>query len=148
MSENLPTIHCPLCGFEFEKKNTTCTHGCPLGKFCKLIRCPNCQYEFPEPSRPLSWLAGLLHPKLTLPRQNGRDLTQLEPGMTAEFVGMAAGAEGRGRSLAVYGLTPGSRFSLQQKHPAYVIRVGETELAIDADIARQILVKPVTPTSS
>jgi Fe2+ transport system protein FeoA len=41
----------------------------------------------------------------------------------------------------VYGLVPGSLLVLQQKRPAFVVRVGETELAIEADIAREILVK-------
>lgn len=132
-------LHCPLCGFEFEKTDTVCTHGCPLGKFCKLIKCPNCQYEFPEPSRPLRWLVKWFHPAQK--RAGALDLTQVEASETVEFAGMAPGAEGRGRALAVYGLTPGARFTLQQKRPSYVIRVGETELALDADIARQLLVK-------
>lgn len=141
MSETLVTMKCPLCGFEFEKANTTCTHGCPLGKFCKLIRCPSCQYEFPEPSQPLSWLARLLHPSAA-PAKGALNLTQVDAGAVIEFVGMAPGAEGRGRSLAVYGVTMGARLTLQQKRPAYVIRVGETELALEAEIARQILVQP------
>jgi Fe2+ transport system protein FeoA len=132
-------LHCPLCGFEFEKTNTVCTHGCPLGKFCKLIKCPNCQYEFPEPSRPLRWLAKWFHPA---PKRAGSlDLTQIEAGETVEFAGMAPGAEGRGRMLAVYGMTPGAKVTLQQKRPAFVLRVGETELALEGDIARQILVR-------
>lgn len=131
-------LHCPLCGFEFEKTDAVCTHGCPLGKFCKLIKCPSCQYEFPEPSHPLRWLAKWLHK----PAGAGAlDLTQLIAGETVEFVGMAPGAERRGRALAVYGMTPGARLTLQQKRPAYLVRVGETELALDADIARQIIVR-------
>jgi Fe2+ transport system protein FeoA len=134
-------LHCPLCGFKFEKANAVCTHGCPLGKFCKLIKCPSCQYEFPEPSRPLRWLARWLHAPPATP--GALDLTQIESGETVEFAGMAPGAEGRGRALAVYGMTPGARFALQQKRPAFVVRVGETELALDADIARQIVVRRV-----
>jgi DtxR family Mn-dependent transcriptional regulator len=133
------TLHCPLCGFKFEKTNTVCTHGCPLGKFCKLIKCPNCQYEFPEPSRPLRWLAKWFHPAQK--QVGGLDLTQVEAGETVEFAGMAPGAEGRGRALAVYGMTMGARLTLLQKRPAFLLRVGETELALDAEIARQIVVR-------
>jgi len=43
--------------------------------------------------------------------------------------------------LAVYGMTAGARVTLQQKQPSFVVRVGETELALEADIARQILVR-------
>lgn len=137
-----PQVQCPLCGFKFEKAAAVCHHGCPLGRFCKLIKCPSCQYEFPEPSQPLAWLARMLHPERKPPRLDGLDLTQLEPGQTAEFVGIITGAsDSRRHTLAVYGLVPGAQITLQQKRPAYVVRVGETELALDIDIAREILVK-------
>lgn len=45
--------------------------------------------------------------------------------------------------LATYGLIPGSRVRLMQKRPAYVIRIGETDLALDVDVARDILVRLV-----
>jgi Fe2+ transport system protein FeoA len=140
MNKKSDIFHCPLCGFKFKKENSECTHGCPLGKFCKLIKCPSCRYEFPETSRPLAWLAKLIHPTPASPRV-ALDLTQAEAGETVEFIGMLLGAESRGRALAVYGVTPGAQITLQQKRPSYILRVGETELAIDADIARQILVR-------
>jgi len=42
-------MKCPLCGFEFEEKETE--KGCPMHKNCGLSLCPNCGYEFvpPEP---------------------------------------------------------------------------------------------------
>lgn len=142
MSAKPTLLHCPLCGFEFEKTESVCTHGCPLGQFCKLIRCPNCHYEFPEPARPVRWLARWFHrPR---PRPGALDLTQLDDGETVEFVGMTPGAERRGRALAVYGVTPGARLTLQQKHPAFLVRVGETELALDEEIARQLIVRRVS----
>jgi DtxR family Mn-dependent transcriptional regulator len=139
-----PLLKCPLCGFGFEKNKAVCHHGCPLGKFCKLIKCPSCQYEFPEPSQPLTWLAKLLHPaRVPLPAGT-LDLTQLEAGQTAEFVGVAGNQTSRAHTLSLYGLVPGATFTLQQKNPAFVVRVGETELALEADIAREILVRRPT----
>jgi Fe2+ transport system protein FeoA len=135
------TLHCPLCGFKFAKADAVCTHGCPLGKFCKLIKCPSCRYEFPEPSRPLRWLAALLHPPVRLQRGDAFDLGQLAEGETAEFVGLAGSHASRQHTLGLYGLTPGARLTLQQKRPAYVVRVGETELALDSEIAAGILVR-------
>jgi DtxR family Mn-dependent transcriptional regulator len=134
-------LHCPLCGFEFEKSESVCTHGCPLGRFCKLIRCPSCRYEFPEPSHPLAWLAKRLHRPRPPTPAGTLDLTQLAPGETAEFAGVNSANESRKHTLAVYGLVPGSRLTLQQRSPAYVVRVGETELALEGDIAREILVR-------
>ena len=42
----------------------------------------------------------------------------------------------------LFGLVPGSEIELVERQPAYVIRVGETELALDAEIAREILIEP------
>jgi Fe2+ transport system protein FeoA len=47
----------------------------------------------------------------------------------------------RHNTLAVFGLVPGSEVVLVQQQPSCVIRVGETELALDAEIAREILVQ-------
>jgi Fe2+ transport system protein FeoA len=43
----------------------------------------------------------------------------------------------------VFGLGPDAEITLVQRQPACVIRIGETELALDPDIARDILVQPV-----
>lgn len=40
--------------------------------------------------------------------------------------------------LQAYGLTEGQLITLVQKSPAYVVRVDETELALDGEIARCI----------
>ena len=48
---------CPLCGNRFDM-TSNCHDGCPLSNGCSLVRCPNCSYEFPDPSR--SRLASLL----------------------------------------------------------------------------------------
>lgn len=68
-------------------------------------------------------------------------LTDLEEGQTAELVDVNTASEHRRRSLAVYGLVPGCRFMLQQKRPAWVIRVGETELALEQPIAGELMVR-------
>jgi Fe2+ transport system protein FeoA len=44
--------------------------------------------------------------------------------------------------LMAYGLTPGQSILLIQKHPAFVIRVDATELALDELVARCIRVYP------
>ena len=43
-------IKCPLCGYTFriEESSSACK-GCPLSKDCNMLRCPNCNYEFPRP---------------------------------------------------------------------------------------------------
>lgn len=56
-----PFLTCPLCGFEFQKSDSLCYHGCPLGSMCNLVRCPACEHEFPEQLPGTSWLWRLFH---------------------------------------------------------------------------------------
>jgi Fe2+ transport system protein FeoA len=143
MKTKLPEyLHCSLCGFEFEKRDTACAHGCPLGRFCKLVRCPNCQYEFPERPEMLGLLHRMFHRSKPRPSPPGcLPLSELAEGESSELVCLNCEQRSRRDVLAVYGLVPGSHVVLQQKRPAFVVRVGETELALESDIARDILVK-------
>lgn len=139
-------LTCPLCGFAFEKVDTLCAHGCPLGAMCHLVRCPGCGYEFPEKPRTVSLVDRLLGRTAAvgadLP-EGVRPLAELRSGATA-LVACLGGKNGnRQGTLSVFGFVPGAEITLLQQRPACVVRVGETELAIDADIAREILVRPV-----
>ena len=42
----------------------------------------------------------------------------------------------------MFGVVPGAVVTIVQQQPACVIKVGETELALDREIAREILVEP------
>jgi Fe2+ transport system protein FeoA len=139
-------FHCALCGFEFEKHSASCATTCVLARHCKLVRCPNCGYEFPEPSQAPGWLQKLLGRRSAAPA-TGRELFSLDEGSegaTYELVCLNGSHESRRTALAVYGLVPGCRLSLSQKRPSFVVRVGETELAFEGSIAREIFVKPVS----
>lgn len=46
-------------------------------------------------------------------------------------------------TLTHLGVTPGAEIVLHQKKPAFVIRVGETDIAIDDEIAKHIYVRKV-----
>ncbi len=46
--------------------------------------------------------------------------------------------------LAVLGILPGSNIWIHQKRPSYVVRVGQTDIAMDPDIVRDIYVKKIT----
>lgn len=139
-----PALQCPLCHWEFVRPDTACAQGCPLGKWCGLVRCPSCGYEFAEP-RPFRWLARLFH-RCPAPaaRCERLDLTQLAEGEEAEVVSLNCAHPSRRNTLAVYGVAPGHRVVLQQHRPHVILRVGETELALETDIAREIVVKRLT----
>lgn len=139
-------LTCPLCGFEFEKTDTLCAHGCPLGSLCHLVRCPACEYEFPETPPAVSFVRRLLRRRL--PTVAGlppgvRTAAELRPGQKATVLCLGSTVTDRHRTLTVYGLGPDAEITLVQHQPACVIRIGETELALDPDIARDILVQPL-----
>jgi DtxR family Mn-dependent transcriptional regulator len=45
--------------------------------------------------------------------------------------------------LSVMGMIPGSIVRMHQKHPSFVLEIGETTLALDRDIVKDIYVKKV-----
>jgi len=155
---------CPLCGFEFDPTDTACHHGCPLQTACSLTRCPLCEYEFPETPKSISrlrgwWLGWRRRRASAAPTANpsrgaspaaaicadrdGQLLTvrEMAGGDHARVVHLEAEDEGRSNALAVFGLVPGSEVTLVQRLPSYVLQVGETMLALDAEVAGSIVVR-------
>jgi Fe2+ transport system protein FeoA len=138
-------VICPLCGFEFEPGDTACAHGCPLRTACGLIRCPGCDYEFPETPRAVSWLRRLFG-RGEASAGSGELLTvcDLARGERAEVVHLSTTSAGRSNALAVFGLVPGSEIVLLQRLPSYVLQVGETVLALEEAVAASIVVRRPT----
>lgn len=147
MSESMRT--CPMCAFAFEKDDTVCGHGCPLGATCRLLRCPACGYEFPENPITVSWVTRLLGRRVEracgLP-DDVRPLRSLASGERARVSCVGVRGTGRSGRLAGFGLVPGAEITVVQQRPTTVVRVDETELALDGAIAEEILVTPVEPT--
>ncbi|HYN23144.1 MAG TPA: FeoA family protein [Thermoanaerobaculia bacterium] len=143
MADSLLT--CPLCGFEFERTDSLCGHGCPLGAACNLARCPVCEYEFPGKPVSVSWLRRLLgkteEPPPACPGDGLLTAKDLRPGDLAEVLGLAGESPSRRNNLAVFGLVPGSEVRLLQRYPSFVLRIGETVLALDTEVAGAIVVR-------
>ena len=140
-------LTCPMCGFEFDKTDTLCAHGCPLGALCTLIRCPSCGYEFPETPKVVSWLGRVIRRKAwgggEAPLPTGiRLLSEVKRGDRAGVMCLGSTSSPRHNRLAIFGLVPGAEITVIQQRPACVIKVDETELALDPEIARDILVRP------
>jgi Fe2+ transport system protein FeoA len=139
-------LTCPLCGFEFEKADTLCHHGCPLGAYCNLARCPVCEYEFPERLPSGSWLRRLFRKKNgeevpPIPQDGLLTVVHLDRGERAEVLCLGGDSPSRRNNLAVFGLVPGSEIRVIQRQPSFVIRVGETILALEEAVARDIVVR-------
>jgi len=72
-----------------------------------------------------------------------RQLGELEPGEGGRITFIHPRFIERLNSLSVLGIVPGTDIHLKQRHPSVVVEVGETTLALDRDVARDIFVKPV-----
>lgn len=68
-------------------------------------------------------------------------LDRLAPGDSARIVHIVPREPGRLVRLASLGVVPGARVHLQQTRPAVVIRIGETTLALESEVASEIFVK-------
>jgi DtxR family Mn-dependent transcriptional regulator len=68
-------------------------------------------------------------------------LEHLPLGAVARVVFLASRAPGRVSRLLPFGVAPGSEVRLRQRSPAYVLEVGETTLALEREVAREVFVK-------
>ena len=72
-----------------------------------------------------------------------RPLPELRTGETGIIVRIASSAPERLVKLSSLGVMPGVRITLVQRNPAVVLRIAETSIALDRDVADDILVDRV-----
>lgn len=70
-------------------------------------------------------------------------LSDITPGDTSKIIFLVPRHHRRLHQLTDLGIIPGAEIVLHQKKPTFVIRVGETDVAIDNEIARHIYVRKV-----
>lgn len=68
-------------------------------------------------------------------------LTQLRVGQRGHVTAIDSTHAGRLANLSTFGLIPGTSITLTQRHFAYVVMVGETEVALDKEVAQEIMVQ-------
>lgn len=112
---------------------------------CNLVRCPSCHYEFAESYPRVSWLRRLLSRAPVSLADNlpteVQPVSELSFGTQAEVLCVGGSGNGRQDRLAVFGLAPGAEITVIQQTPSCVLKIDETELALDPEIAAQILVR-------
>ena len=69
-------------------------------------------------------------------------LSDLEPGKRAKIVFMTPDAHAKLTRLNSLGIMPGALVRLVQKRPSLILTVDETTIALEAEIASEIYVKP------
>ena len=97
----------------------TCPHGEPIPK-------GDCCKAFSKDVKPLVL-----------------NITELSPGERGRVVFIAPKHHDRLNRLSSLGLVPGAVVKLHQKRPTYVLDIGETSIAIDEEIAKEVFVKKV-----
>lgn len=68
-------------------------------------------------------------------------LSDLSPGDVAKVVFIAFTRSKHLDKLDTIGLTPGAMVKLHQRRPSFILDLGETQIAIDREIAQEIFVK-------
>lgn len=68
-------------------------------------------------------------------------LSELAPGQPARITLIAHTAQKRMDRLGSFGLVPGTKVTLRQRHPAMVIEMEGSSLALDSEIAGEIYVR-------
>lgn len=68
-------------------------------------------------------------------------LDKLAPGESGKVVYLSMEDRSVMQKLLALGLTPGSTVALRQREPSVVVQVGETVIALEAELARHISVK-------
>lgn len=123
-------VHPEACKFEHilspEVTDSVCTFlghppVCPHGKAIPRGRC--CK-KFGAELKPLVF-----------------PLKELSPGEKAKIIFITSKYHSRLDRLSALGFIPGSVIKLHQKKPSYVVKLGETDLALDEDICREIYVR-------
>lgn len=74
-------------------------------------------------------------------------LSDLGVGQTGMITVIAPKYHSRLDKLGSLGVVPGAEVRLHQKFPSFVIQIGETTLALDRDIANEILVRLAAPST-
>jgi Fe2+ transport system protein FeoA len=140
---------CALCGLRFTHGGQVCA-SCPLTGGCdELVRCPRCGYQFPRGSRTVAWLQRLWHrwrgaaaaPAGVAHGHPVQTLDHLGPGALARVLEVSAVDTSMLMKLSQLGLVPGAEVKVHQSRPAAVVRIGETTVALQRAVARQVHVR-------
>jgi DtxR family transcriptional regulator, Mn-dependent transcriptional regulator len=72
-----------------------------------------------------------------------RPLNDLALGQEGRVVFISTRVKERLEPLSSFGIIPGITIQLKQRHPSYIVQIGETSIALDESIVREIFVRAV-----
>ncbi len=120
---------CQLCGYEFNKKQAfqVCS-GCPLTTNCPLIRCPNCNYEWPQEDSDSTG---------SIP------LNKLGKGDIRKIIAICTTKKEQLKIVMSMGIMPGMSIQIIQRFPTLLCQIGLSQFALDKEIAKYIIVSKI-----
>ena len=144
-------LTCPLCGHRFDAAGHVACNSCPLQRGCQMVCCPECGYQTVDPHKSLfARLAQTLFNSFRLPGSASRHakvgltLADVPPGWMARLVGFTDRiSPDRQARLQAYGLIPNYWVRVVQHSPVTVIRLDNTELALEPELAGEIQVQSI-----
>ena len=68
-------------------------------------------------------------------------LTELKPGEAGEIAYLAASDARKMQKLMSMGVLPGNSVLLTRNYPSYIFKVGQSEFAVDAELASEIFIR-------
>ncbi|MFO7320559.1 MAG: FeoA family protein [Chloroflexota bacterium] len=139
-------MKCSLCGLEYDENAVSCHAACPLARHCTVVCCPGCGYQTPDTSksrlaRSLRRVFGINHAPAPETRGHRCCLRDLATGKTGRVISVDTDNEAVAERLLIMGIMPGCDLTLVQRRPAIVVRAGYTELSLEDDIAKAIVME-------
>lgn len=137
-----PSIACGLCGARFDPEAEVACGSCPMSGACTLACCPECGYTTVDvgSSRSAGFLARVF-PSRKPSGEVGATLDGAVVGGRVSIVGFDGEmSTGHRELLRTYGLEPGRTVRVEQHAPVTVVKVDQTEVALEADLAKLVFV--------
>ncbi|MBI4949005.1 MAG: metal-dependent transcriptional regulator [Deltaproteobacteria bacterium] len=132
LSMDAESIEKNACSFEHTLSHEVTDSICTL-----LGHPPMCPHGLPIPKGDCCRkTGGELKPIL-------QQLSALDVGETGRIAFIVSNVHSRLDKLGTLGIVPGSSVRVHQKRPAFVIQIGETTLALDPEIIKEIYVKRI-----
>ncbi len=142
----METFTCPMCGFLYNPQDQSACPSCPLHQNCTMVCCPACGHTTIDPAQSTlaRWATRLLKPErhdAKPPPKDRTTLLDIRPGGQARVVEFLSLSAVQVENLQAYGLAPGHLLQVLQHAPVTVIQIGNTELALEAELASQVEVE-------
>ena len=155
MNKSCKMFKCPNCGYEclpepelfkfikklLKNKNSGYLSSLRNSLFPLAKRCSRAFHKMDDSCRIFTSLPKKGYDSDMLKREQ-LPLTGLNANQTGTIVDLDTSDPKKLQKLMVMGALPGATIELIQKFPSYVFRIDNTQVAVDAEIAGNILVRP------